>query len=121
MYFTHAIVCPPCKNIIYGITTTSLSKPNRSKSLQQHKNYVKFLEELGLDILVLPPDENYPDSTFVEDTAILLPNCAIITQPGAKSRKGETYQNRRGLPINDGDLDSVVFGFPFAVAQRPRR
>ncbi len=91
MYFTHAIVCPPCKNVIYGITTTSLNKPNRQKAFQQHNNYVKLLEDLGLDILVLPPDENYPDSTFVEDTAILAPPCAIITNPGAKSRKGEIY------------------------------
>ena len=108
MYFTHAIVCPPCKNIIYGITTTSLSKPNRSKSLQQHKNYVKLLEELGLDILVLPPDENYPDSTFVEDTAILVPNCAIITQPGAESRIGEIDAVEKLLKGEFSEIEKIV-------------
>ena len=108
MYFTHAIVCPPCKNIIYGITTTSLSKPIRSKALQQHKNYVKLLEELGLDILVLPPDENYPDSTFVEDTAILLPNCAIITQPGAESRRGEIDAVVKLLKGEFSEIEKIV-------------
>jgi len=108
MYFTHAIICPPCKNIIYGITTTCLSKPNRSKALQEHKNYAKLLEELGLDILVLPPDENYPDSTFVEDTAILIPNCAIITQPGAKSRKGEINSVEKLLKGEFSEIENIV-------------
>ena len=108
MYFTHAIVCPPCKNIINGITSTCLSKPNRSKALQQHKNYAKLLEELGLDILVLPPDENYPDSTFVEDTAILVPNCAIITQPGAESRKGEIDAVEKLLKGEFSEIEKII-------------
>ena len=108
MYFTHAIVCPPCKNIIYGITTTCLSKPNRSKALQEHKNYAKLLEELGLDILVLPPNENYPDSTFVEDTAILIPNCAIITQPGAESRRGEIDAVVKLLKGEFSEIEKIV-------------
>jgi dimethylargininase len=37
----------------------------------------------------LPPDERYPDSTFVEDTAVLTARGAVITQPGAPSRLGE--------------------------------
>ena len=108
MYFTQAIVCPPCKNIIYGIATTCLSKPNRSKALQEHKNYAKLLEELGLDILVLPPNEKYPDSTFVEDTAILIPNCAIITQPGAKSRKGEIDSVEKLLKEEFSEIENIV-------------
>jgi dimethylargininase len=40
-------------------------------------------------VLVLEADENFPDSTFVEDTALLTPDCAIITNPGAPTRKGE--------------------------------
>ena len=89
MNFTHAIVCPPYKNFIYGITTSSLGKPDYLKALRQHQNYVKILKELGLKITVLPPDENYPDSTFVEDTAVLISSCAVITNPGAESRRGE--------------------------------
>mgnify|MGYP000014621048 CR=1 FL=1 len=89
MNFTHAIVCSPYKNFIYGITTASLGKPDYPKALCQHQNYVKILKELGLKITVLPPDENYPDSTFVEDTAVLIPSCAVITNPAAESRRGE--------------------------------
>ena len=40
--------------------------------------------------MILPKDEQYPDSTFVEDVALLTKECAIITKPGAASRRGET-------------------------------
>ena len=66
------------------------------------------MEELGLDILVLPPDENYPDSTFVEDTAILLPNCAIITQPGAESRRGEIDAVVKLLKGEFSEIEKIV-------------
>ena len=41
---------------------------------------------------MLEPCEEYPDSTFVEDVALITPNCAIITRPGAPSRRGEVYE-----------------------------
>jgi len=41
-------------------------------------------------VIIMEADENYPDSTFIEDTALLTPFCAIIMRPGAKSRIGET-------------------------------
>jgi dimethylargininase len=44
----------------------------------------------GLEVTILQPDHRYPDSIFVEDTALLTPQCAILTNPGAPSRKGET-------------------------------
>jgi dimethylargininase len=40
-------------------------------------------------VFTLPADENYPDSTFVEDTAIITGRGAIITRPGAATRRGE--------------------------------
>jgi dimethylargininase len=46
--------------------------------------------DCGLDVRILPADEDFPDSTFVEDTALLTPDVAIITNPGAPSRQGET-------------------------------
>ena len=48
MHFTHAIVCPPCNNFIYGITTASLGKPNYLNALVQHKEYVELLKKMGL-------------------------------------------------------------------------
>jgi dimethylargininase len=38
---------------------------------------------------VMPPDENHPDGTFVEDTFVIADGVAVATRPGAKSRRGE--------------------------------
>ena len=56
----------------------------------QHTQYVNTLKQLGCDILELPAEPELPDSVFVEDTAFILPQAAIITRPGADSRKPET-------------------------------
>lgn len=87
--FKNAIVRIPCKNMVNGLTTAGLGKPDYKKALVQHKNYTKVLQDCGLEVLVLEADEQFPDSTFVEDVALLTPKCAIITNPGAASRKGE--------------------------------
>ncbi len=89
--FQHVIVKTPCKAMINGITDhPELGLPDYEKALTQHKAYVETLKKCGVDVTVLPPDEEYPDSCFVEDPAIVTKYCAIITNPGALSRKGET-------------------------------
>jgi dimethylargininase len=55
----------------------------------QHHRYVQALKELGYAVLELPAEADLPDSVFVEDTAIVLPEVALITRPGADSRKPE--------------------------------
>jgi len=56
----------------------------------QHLGYVQALKELGVEVVELPAESNLPDSVFVEDTAVVLSDVAIITNPGADSRKPET-------------------------------
>ena len=80
-----------------GLTTAKLGLPIYQKALIQHTNYIKALEECGVKVTVLDADENYPDSTFVEDVALLTPKCAIITNPGADSRKGEILGMKKVL------------------------
>ncbi len=88
--FSKAIVRTPCKNIINGLTSSDLGLPDYNLALIQHQEYVEALRKCGLEVKVLDADEDFPDSTFVEDIALLTPQCAIITNPGASSRKGET-------------------------------
>ncbi len=95
--YSKAIVRTPCRNIIYGLTSANLGFPEYSVALHQHHEYIEALIECGLDVTVLKADENYPDSVFVEDTALLTPQCAIITNPGAHSRKGETLEMSKTL------------------------
>ena len=93
---TRAIVRPPATNFSEGLTTSGLGTPNFERALEQHTAYCAVLEECGLTVTRLPPDPNYPDSTFVEDTAILTEHCAVIARPGALSRRGE-LMNMRGV------------------------
>ena len=101
--FTRAIVRPPAPNFGEGLTTAGLGAPNHQRALEQHAAYCSALERCGLVLTRLEPDPNHPDSTFVEDAAVLfgaLPHarataamangrCAVLTRPGAPSRVGE--------------------------------
>ena len=87
--FTRAVVKEPCANFASGLTTVNLGKPDLEVVLRQHQAYCEALESCGLELIRLPPDDKYPDSTFVEDMAVLTPRGAVITWPGARSRFGE--------------------------------
>ena len=87
--FTKAITRKPGRNFASGITTSNLGKPDFSKALSQHQAYCAALEKCGLEVIVLDADERYPDGCFVEDTAVVFKEAAIITRPGAESRRGE--------------------------------
>lgn len=95
--FTKAIVRPPCASFAAGLTSVDLGTPGLELVLQQHEAYCHTLEACGLSVIRLAPDERYPDSTFVEDTAVLTGNGAVVARPGAASRLGETEAIERVL------------------------
>lgn len=63
----------------------------------QHEQYLNALRGIGLDVLSLPEEPDLPDSVFVEDTAIVLNEVAVLTNPGADSRKPEVASVERAL------------------------
>lgn len=101
--FTKAIVRPPGASYARALTTQDLGRPNYARAVKQHEAYCEALERCGLRLTRLKADERFPDSTFVEDTAVMmraLPHQqasaeattsrrAILTRPGASSRAGE--------------------------------
>jgi dimethylargininase len=87
--FTKAIVRQPAPNFADGLTTVDLGVPDYQKTLAEHERYCEALQTCGLTLTRLESDTRYPDSTFVEDVAILTEHGAIITRPGAESRAGE--------------------------------
>lgn len=60
-----------------------------ARAAEQHRAYRRSLEECGARVVTLPAMDELPDSVFVEDMAIMLDELAIITSPGARSRRGE--------------------------------
>lgn len=95
--FRRAIVRKPGANFSRGITTSGLGPPDLALAVDQHSRYCAALEGCGLEVIELPPKSNLPDSTFVEDVAVLTPKCAILTRPGAESRADEVKLIREPL------------------------
>lgn len=95
--FRYSIVRVPCEGIKEGLTSSSLGKPEYRMALKQHSEYVQTLKDLGLEVKILDKDERYPDSTFIEDIALCTPVCAVITSPGAVTRRGEIEGIRQVL------------------------
>jgi dimethylargininase len=56
---------------------------------RQHRDYVNALRDCGMQVVVLPAVEAFPDGCFVEDTAVILDDAALITHMGAETRNGE--------------------------------
>jgi len=84
-----AIVRRPCENMVKGISNGKQGSPVYSTALEQHDQYIQALEKCGLQVTILEKNNTFPDSVFIEDTAILTKEFAIITNPTPKSRKEE--------------------------------
>jgi dimethylargininase len=89
VHFTRAIVRPPGRSFAAGLSSAGEGPPDLDRALEQHAQYVRALRNCAIEVTELPPDEAYPDGTFVEDTAIVTARGAILTRPGAPSRTGE--------------------------------
>lgn len=87
--FSHAITRTPGPDYSLGLTTSTLAAPDMELTLAQHDAYVRCLESLGLTVTVLPPAPGFPDACFVEDTAVVVREVAVVSRPGAPSRQGE--------------------------------
>jgi len=100
--FTRAIVRIPGSNFDAGLTSVDFGRPIIDLVLEQHRDYCRALVECGLALTVLDADLRFPDSTFVEDTAVLTARGAVLMRPGAASREGEV----------DGIRPAVLNFFP---------
>ena len=88
--FTHAIARKPGPNFAQGLTTAVNKEPPQYENLlKQHAEYIAALRSIGLEMILLDALPDYPDAYFVEDTAVVAADVAVITNPGADARKGE--------------------------------
>jgi dimethylargininase len=130
--FKHAIVRIPGEKFAQGLTTAQMGTPVYEEVLQQHAGYCGALQACGLALTTLEVDPDHPDSTFVEDTAVLTAHSAILTRPGARSREGEVaairYAVRRFFPttleieapgtVDGGDICEAESHFFLGLSQR---
>lgn len=71
------------------LTFMSRDTIDTALAVQQHENYQSALSSLGCEIVTIPTEEGLADSVFVEDTALVLDEIAVLCRPGAASRRPE--------------------------------
>ncbi|MCX7359477.1 MAG: arginine deiminase-related protein [Alphaproteobacteria bacterium] len=98
--FSRAIVRTPSRSVIDGLRAVDVGAPNYDDVLAEHRGYVRVLESLGVNVETLPALEAFPDSVFVEDTALVFTGAAILLCPGAATRRGEAAEMAATLDRN---------------------
>ncbi len=88
-HFKKAIIRKPCKNVVNGISSKKI-KPSYKNLVEEHEFYTKTLNNLNLEVIQLNELENFPDSVFVEDPALIYKSTCIILNPRDKSRNYES-------------------------------
>ncbi len=129
---TKAIVREPSRTFSSGETSVDLGEPDYELALRQHAAYCDALESCGLQLIRLPQDEQHPDSTFVEDAAIVTARGAVITRPGAETRLSEIdgieptlreyYKDRKRITapgtLDGGDVCEAGDHFFIGISRR---
>jgi len=87
--FDKALVREPSRSVVRGLSSQTGPRPSYDGIANEHAMYVRTLEECGLSVEILPPLEEFPDSVFVEDPALVFGDAAILLRPGAETRLGE--------------------------------
>ena len=104
------------------LTHLERARIDAALAAEQHAAYARVLGELGLEVMTLEPLDGFPDACFVEDPAIALPDRAVLTRPGAVSRRGEVAALGRVLeelvPVEQVEAGSLDGG---DVLQLPDR
>lgn len=102
--FTHALSRAPSKSVTDGLRARDQGDPDPLAFAAEHAAYVSALRDAGCTVTVLPADEAFPDSVFIEDPALVLNGTAIVLRPGAQTRLGEAAALRPSLVENMNDV-----------------
>lgn len=105
--FSHALTRRPSASIIRGLRAVDTGNPDLALMQAHHADYVAALRESGAEVVELGPLDAFPDSVFVEDTALCLPEGAVIMRPGAPSRLGEAAEMAPHLTALYGELRRI--------------
>ncbi len=109
--FTRALVRAPSKSVTQGLRAHGGEGPTYQGVLREHRAYVAALAEAGVAVEILPALEEFPDSVFIEDPALVFPEGAILLRPGAPSRLGEAQALATELMTRFEDAQALDAGF----------
>lgn len=109
--FSKALVRRPGASVVHGLRAVDRGAPTHSGVLSEWEAYVGALGKAGLEVETLPALEDFPDSVFVEDTALVFPEGAIVLRPGAPSRFAEAAQMAPALTRQFEQVLTLSEGF----------
>lgn len=109
--FSRALVRAPSKSVTDGLRAHDGPGPTYEGVLREHRAYVAALAEADISVEILPALDEFPDSVFIEDPAIVFPEGAILLRPGAPSRLGETRALATELAARFEDTQALDVGF----------
>lgn len=133
--FTDAIARTPGRSVVRGILQDASVVADYGRVLAEHAAYVEALRAAGLSVEVLPALEDFPDSVFVEDPALVFPSGAVLLRPGTPTRAGESEHLRHvlqqrfrtllalpeGVYADGGDVLTVPGGVFIGLSGRTNR
>jgi dimethylargininase len=90
--FNAAIVRTPGKSVVNGLRAGAGPAPVFDTVLAEHRSYIAALRAAGVQVTVLDALEQFPDSIFVEDPALVFSQAAVLLRPGAPSRMAEARE-----------------------------
>lgn len=133
--FNRAIVRIPGDDYAQGLTSSAhLGSPDITLFKKQHKAYIDALINAGMETDILEPLNGYPDACFVEDTAVIFTEAAVLCNPGAASRNAEKdamepvltqYKKLEHIEapgtIDGGDVLQIGRHFFIGISERTNR
>ncbi len=109
--FSHAITRAPADSVANGLRAVDTGAPDIALMRAHHADYVAALREAGVKVIELGPLPDFPDAQFVEDTALCLPEGAVVMRPGAPSRLGEAAEMAPHLGALYSRVETIGDGY----------
>jgi len=121
--FRTAIARRPGRSVVHGLRENDRGEPDYARYLAEHEAYLAELEDAGVTVHLLPALEAFPDSVFVEDTALCLPEGIVILNPGAPSRREEAGMmasdcRALGLVVHELEWPGTIDGGDILLTDR---
>ena len=109
--FNSAIVRSPGRSVVNGLRARPGPAPVFETIVAEHTSYVAALRAAGVKVTALEPLEQFPDSIFVEDPALIFSDAAVLLRPGAPSRLAEAQELSATLAANFSKVLPLHEGF----------
>jgi dimethylargininase len=109
--FNSAIVRNPGRSVVHGLRASAGPAPVFEQIVAEHRSYIAALQVAGVEVTVLDALEQFPDSIFVEDPALVFSQAAILLRPGAPSRMAEARELESTLTARFAEVLELREGF----------